>query len=114
MYRNARQLILSQKWLSQFWVAFEPYNEWRRNEFPLLTIGKGTNANDFELPTRFGYPPSSTSSNPANVAEALKRMGGDNNMHTALIWSYKYRNGGKSKPHHSGAGITDITADDLK
>lgn len=114
MYRNARQLILSQKWLSQFWVAFEPYNEWRRNEFPLLTIGRGTNANDFELPTRFGYPPSSTSSNPANVAEALKRMGGDNNMHTALIWSYKYRNGGKSKPHHSGAGITDITADDLK
>lgn len=72
LYATKEELLLSQKWLSLYYVLFESYNEWRRTEFPLLTIGEGTMANDFELPTRFGYPNYTVSSNAQHVGEALK------------------------------------------
>ncbi len=94
IYKSALELILSQKFISQFYCGFEQFNEWRRTEYPILTIGSGTVANDYELPTRMGYPNYTISSNAANAQKALQRMGGDNNMHLALDWSYKKLNGG--------------------
>lgn len=98
IYKSQLDCILSQKWLSLFWCGFECWTSWRRNEFPILKIGRGCQ-NDFELPTRLGYPNSLTASNPGHVAEALARMGGENDMHTALIWSYKKLNGGSKYEH---------------
>ena len=66
-------------------------------EYPVLTIGDGTISNNFELPTRFGYPNYTVSTNSANVGIALERMGGANDMHTALVWSYKKLNGGNHR-----------------
>ncbi len=93
IYADPLELILSQKYLSLFYCGFEQYHEWRRTEYPLLTIGVGTGANDNELPTRLGYPNYTVTSNKQHVEEALSRMGGDNNMHTALDWSYLKLNG---------------------
>ncbi len=103
MYKSKEEFLLSQKWLSLFWVLFEPYHEWRRTEYPILTIGDGTAANQYELPTRFGYPNYTESSNRAHVNEALERMGGANDMHTPLIWSYKKLNNGASRNPHPNA-----------
>lgn len=94
LYGSAEELLHSQKWLSLYYVLFEPYHEWRRTEYPLLTIGSGTTPNNNELPTRLGYPNYTASSNRANVQEALDRMGGENDMHTALWWSYKKQHDG--------------------
>ena len=98
IYESKLDAILSQKWISLYWCGFECWTNWRRNEYPILKIGRGTQ-NDYELPTRLGYPNSITASNPGHVAEALQRMGGENDMHTALIWSYKRLNGGSKYVH---------------
>ena len=98
-YSTTEELILSQKWLSLFWIGFEPYHEWRRNEYPILSIQSGTK-NDHEMPTRIGYPMTVRTSNATNMKEALDRMGATtNDMHTALWWSYKAINNGSRSEH---------------
>ena len=98
-FATAEELILSQKWLSLFWNGFEAYNEWRRNEYPIISIASGTITNDHEMPTRFQYPMTVRTSNSANMAVALERMGGANDMHTPLWWSYKALNNGSRSEH---------------
>jgi hypothetical protein len=98
-YQSVEELVLSQKWLSLFWNGFEAYNEWRRNEYPIITIASGTLPNDYEMPTRFEYPMTVRASNSANMNIALDRMAGPNDMHTPLWWSYKALNNG-SRPEH--------------
>lgn len=97
IYKSEEELILSQKYLSLYYCGFEQYNEWRRTEYPILTIGSGTDSNDYELPTRFAYPNYTATSNKLNVQKALERMGGDDDMHTALDWSYKKLSGGQHR-----------------
>lgn len=94
IYGSREELLASQKWLSLYYVGFEQWNEWRRTEYPRVTIGNGTIYNQYELPTRFQYPTYTASTNPANVQSALSRMGGSNDMHTTLDWSYAKNNGG--------------------
>ena len=98
-YSTELELILSQKWISLFWIGFEAYHEWRRNEYPIITIQSGTAVNDYEMPTRMQYPMSIRTSNSDNMHQALQRMGGENTMHTPLWWSYKALNNG-SRPEH--------------
>ncbi len=76
-----------QKFLALFWVGMEAYHEYRRTGYPVLTIGEGTIYNDRVLPTRFGYPNTTMSTNNANATEALRGMGGDNSMKTPVWWS---------------------------
>jgi len=84
---NKEELIANQKYLALFWVGMEAYHEYRRTGYPVLTIGEGTTYNDNVFPTRFGYPPTSVSTNSANVAAALEQMGGENDMKTPVWWS---------------------------
>lgn len=81
------KLILDQKYLATFWVGMESWNDYRRTGYPELTIGAGTDPNDYILPTRMGYPNTTVATNSANVEEALKRMGGENNMKLPVWWS---------------------------
>ncbi len=81
------QFLGNQKYLALFWVGMEAYHEYRRTGYPVLTIGEGTIYNDRVLPTRFGYPNTTMSTNNANVTEALSAMGGDNSMKTPVWWS---------------------------
>ena len=99
-YATEEELVLSQKWLSLFWNGFEPYHEWRRNEYPIISIASGTITNDHEMPTRFQYPMTVRTSNSVNMNAAIERMGGPNDMHTPLWWSYKAVNKG-SRPEHT-------------
>ena len=98
-YGSELELILSQKWISLFWNGFEAYHEWRRNEYPIITIQSGTAVNDYEMPTRMQYPMTVRTSNSENMNEALQRMGGPNTMHTPLWWSYKACNGSSREEH---------------
>ena len=98
-YRSTEDLLLSQKWLSLFYVDFQQFNEWRRTEYPRIVIGNGTIYNDYEYPTRLEYQQYTVSTNNKNVTEALARMGGDNDMHTTLDWSYAKKNGGHRDPY---------------
>lgn len=97
IYAGREDFLLSQKWLSLFWVGWETWHEWRRTEYPLLTIGEGTVYNEHELPTRFVYPSYTMSSNNDNANAALSRMGGKNDMHLALDWSWKKLSGGNHR-----------------
>jgi len=99
LYASKEEFLQSQKWLSLLWVGWEQFHEWRRTEYPILTIGEGTVYNDHELPTRFVYPSYTVSSNKDNVDKALARMQGDNDMHTALDWSYKKGAGTHRNPY---------------
>lgn len=85
---DKQEFLGNQKFLALFWVGMEAYHEYRRTGYPVLTIGAGTEVyNDRILPTRFGYPPTTMSTNAANAAAALQEMGGPNNMKTPVWWS---------------------------
>jgi hypothetical protein len=79
-------LIAEQKYLALFWTGMEAYHEYRRTGYPVLTIGAGCVANDFILPTRFGYPNVTMATNYKNAMDAVNRMGG-NDMKTPVWWS---------------------------
>lgn len=81
------EAIGNQKYLALFWVGMEAYHEYRRTGYPELTIGDGTVYNDGVLPTRFGYPSITMTTNRVNVEEALSDMGGPNDMKTPVWWS---------------------------
>lgn len=97
IYGSVEELIACQKFISLYFCGYEVYNEWRRTEYPTIVPADGTVSNDYELPTRFGYPNYTVASNLAHVNAALERMGGSNNMHTTLDWSYAKLNGGSHR-----------------
>ncbi len=84
---DKEEAIANQKYLALFWIGMEAWHEYRRTGFPVLTIGDGTVYNDHILPTRFGYPAITMSTNSANAKEALSNMGGANDMKTPVWWS---------------------------
>jgi hypothetical protein len=84
---NKEAFLANQKYLALFWVGMEAYHEYRRTGYPVLSIGEGTIYNDNILPTRFGYPNTTMSTNADNAAAALDQMGGENDMKTPVWWS---------------------------
>ena len=84
---NKQEFLANQKYLALFWVGMEAYHEYRRTGYPVLTIGGGTVYNDYILPTRFGYPNTTMSTNSENATKALEDMGGPNDMKTPVWWS---------------------------
>lgn len=84
---NKAEFLGNQKFLALFWIGMEAYHEFRRTGYPVLTIGQGAIYNDFILPTRFGYPMTTVSTNRNNVNAALSNMGGANDMKTPVWWS---------------------------
>lgn len=86
-FLNKEELIGNQKYLALFWVGMEAYHEYRRTEYPKLTIGEGAIYNDYILPTRFAYPTTTMATNSENAQVALDRMQGSNNMKTPVWWS---------------------------
>jgi hypothetical protein len=97
IYGSVEELIACQKFISLYFCGYEVYNEWRRTEYPTIVPADGTVSNDYELPTRFGYPNYTVASNHAHVNAALERMGGSNNMHTTLDSSYAKLNRGSHR-----------------
>jgi hypothetical protein len=92
---NKEEFLGNQKYLALFWIGMEAYHEYRRTGYPVLTIGEGTIYNDHVLPTRFGYPNVTISTNGDNAKAALDDMGGPNDMKTPVWWSKQAITGGK-------------------
>ena len=92
---NKEELIANQKYLALFMTGMEAYHEYRRTGYPVLTIGKGTEFNDYILPTRFAYPNTTMATNSDNAKAALQRMGGENDMKTPVWWSKQAIESGK-------------------
>ncbi|MDO4511742.1 MAG: SusD/RagB family nutrient-binding outer membrane lipoprotein [Bacteroidales bacterium] len=99
MAENKLRLIGEQKYLALFWTGMEAYHEVRRTAYPELTIGNGTDYNDYKYPQRFAYPNVTVANNRQNVQEALTRMGGDNTMKTPVWWSYSAITGKELFPY---------------
>lgn len=92
--------IINQKWTSLFLQGFESWCDYRRTGYPRLPIGPDTDANDYIMPTRLGYPTMLVGTNGANYDKQVARMkaayprvgregrrsGGDN-MLTPVWWS---------------------------
>ena len=85
---NALEAILTQKWVSQFFIGIESWCDYRRTGYPLLRTDGPAAANNHILPTRMRYPSDEAYRNTVAYPEALNRwLGGTNNIQTDVWWA---------------------------
>gem|GEM_PF-486077 len=85
---NALEAILTEKWLSNFFISIESWCDYRRTGYPLLRTDGPAAANDHVLPTRMRYPADESYRNPVTYPEALERwLDGTNNIKTDVWWA---------------------------
>lgn len=85
---NALEAILTQKWLSQFFIGIEPWCDYRRTGYPILKTNGPAADNDCILPTRFRYPTDELYRNPVYYPEAVNGwLGGTDNIQTDVWWA---------------------------
>lgn len=87
-YDKALEEILTQKWISTFWLGVESWADYRRTGYPVLKTN-GTNArNNGVLCTRLRYPATEAYLNKEHYEAAVSGwLGGDNNMLTDMWWA---------------------------
>lgn len=78
-----KQKIGTQKWLGLFDRGVEGWAEWRRLDFPVLSIPSGMTYSD--IPVRMPYPFNENKMNKANYDAASTAIGGDEAT-TKLFW----------------------------
>lgn len=76
--------IQYQLWLSLFMNGSEAWASWRRTGVPALTPGPDLIIN--RIPVRFAYADLEQSLNAANLAAAVQRQGGGNDLTTPVWW----------------------------
>ena len=85
---NALEGVLTQKWISSFFIGIESWCDYRRTGFPLLKTNGPAAANDCILPTRMRYPSDEKYRNVESFDAALNGwLGGSNNMTTDVWWA---------------------------
>lgn len=85
---NALETILTQKWISMFWVGIESWCDYRRTGYPVLKTNGPAADNNYILPTRLRYPADEKYRNQVTYKEALDSwLGGTNNMQTDVWWA---------------------------
>ena len=85
---NAIEAILTQKWISTFFVGIESWCDYRRTGYPLLKTNGPAAENKCILPTRLRYPSDEVYRNTVTNKEALDRwLGGTNNIQTDVWWA---------------------------
>lgn len=83
---NAKQAILTEKWIAEFFIGIESWCDYRRTGFPLLKTNGPAAGNDCILPTRMRYPSDEAYRNVDAYNKAINGwLGGSNNM-TADVW----------------------------
>lgn len=78
-----KQKIGTQKWLGLFDRGVEAWAEWRRLDFPVLTVPPGLTYAD--IPVRMPYPFNENKMNKVNYDAASTAIGGDE-VSTKLFW----------------------------
>ena len=89
--RNGIECIMREKYIANFRVMTEAYNDYRRTGYPQISIGTGTQ-NNGQFPTRLIYPTKSKTTNPDNYQAALDYLratyyDGNDDMLTPVWWS---------------------------
>ncbi len=85
---NALEAILTQKWLSSFFIGIESWCDYRRTGYPIFKTNGPAAGNDQILPTRLRYPSDEPYRNAALYQEVLDRwLGGTNNIQTDVWWA---------------------------
>lgn len=82
---NDLEQIMTQKWIALFAQTFEPWIEWKRTGFPVLTASAG-NTNNNKIPVRMPYPITEQTLNGKNYQEAVSRQGADD-LNTKVWWN---------------------------
>ncbi len=81
------EMIMNQKIVGFFPnQLFEAYCEWRRTGYPRVLVGDDDDALQGVSPRRYMYPDSEQSLNAENLAEAISRLGGTDNMLAKMWW----------------------------
>ena len=90
-----RERVLIQKWLANFPNGWETWADIRRTGYPkLFKVGvnecpSGEGVTDERGMRRMKYPQSEYNTNPQNVLDAVKLLGGDDLFGTDLWWAKK-------------------------
>lgn len=93
---NKKRLIGNQKFLLLFMNGYQAFYEIQRTGYPELTIGEGTGSNNYQFPTRMGYPTNTIGTNPTNANAAIQRQGWKENNMREHMW-YSLTASGASK-----------------
>ncbi len=85
---NAVEAILTQKWVSMYFVGVESWADYRRTGYPLLKTNGPAASNKGILPTRLRYPSDEAYRNVEYYKEALDSwLDGTNNIQTDVWWA---------------------------
>lgn len=85
---NAVEAILTQKWIANFFIGIEAWNDYRRTGYPILRTDGPAAGNNKILPTRLRYPSDEPYRNPITYQEAVDGwLGGTNNIQTDVWWA---------------------------
>jgi hypothetical protein len=86
---NYKQSIGNQKWIALFGQGVEAWSEWRRLDYPKLTVAaSAAGAVNRTIPVRFLYPTNEQSVNAASRDAAVARQGPD--LLTTKLWWDKF------------------------
>lgn len=85
---NAVEAILTQKWVSLYFIGTEAWAEYRRTGYPLLKTNGPAAENRNTVPTRLRYPADEAYRNVVSFQAAVDGwLGGTNNMLTDVWWA---------------------------
>ena len=85
---KALEMILTQKWISTFWLGIESWADYRRTGYPILKTNGSNAQNNGILCTRMRYPATEAYLNKGHYESAISGwLGGDNNMTTDVWWA---------------------------
>jgi len=85
---NAVEAIITQKWVSLYFVGIEAWCEYRRTGYPLLQTNGPAAENKNILPTRLRYPADEAYRNVESFSQAVNGwLKGENNMRTDVWWA---------------------------
>ena len=82
------KIILTQKWISTFWLGVESWADYRRTGYPILKTNGKNAKNRKILCTRLRYPATEDYYNKKNYQSAVNGwLGGEDNMLTDVWWA---------------------------
>lgn len=88
---NFKEIIV-QKYISNYWLAYESWAEHRRTGYPLIWVGTRGNITaeeDRAAPRRLPYPVDEYFKNQANVEAAVSRLERGDNYRSRVWWDQK-------------------------
>lgn len=94
---NKLQKIITQKWIANYPIGFEAWNDFRRTGYPEMVPPKNNLSSagyigdiiDGRMVRRLPYPSTEKDSNSANLEAAISMLGGPDTGNTDLWWAKK-------------------------